>query len=244
MVHQQPSKLCAGGSQLINNCMDYQKIYNSLIDRAKNRTLEEYGESHHIIPECMGGSNCQSNLVRLTPEEHHVAHQLLVKMYPKNVKLVYALNMMSMGRNSNKRYGWIKRKHQSLCKARIGKKNPSFGRSWYYCPNTYQSGKFKADDIPEGWIKGRIVKVGKIHEKERQVKEKERKLAEKKAKRQQLALSLFEQFKEGNYCSIQQFIDDGHYKYSNEALRMLWKENIPEYFENSSQGRPYKSKRP
>jgi hypothetical protein len=31
----------------------------------------------------MDGSDLVSNLVYLTPEEHYVAHQLLVKMYPE-----------------------------------------------------------------------------------------------------------------------------------------------------------------
>lgn len=46
--------------------MDYQKHYNNLIDRARNRLLENYTENHHIIPKCMNGSN---DLVSLTPEE-------------------------------------------------------------------------------------------------------------------------------------------------------------------------------
>ncbi|XAO17074.1 homing endonuclease [Escherichia phage FL23] len=60
--------------------MNYEKIYNSLIDRARNRALTGYKERHHIIPKCLGGSNDASNLVDLTPEEHYVAHQLLVKI--------------------------------------------------------------------------------------------------------------------------------------------------------------------
>ena len=64
--------------------MNYKKIYDSLIERGKNRNLNEYGEKHHIVPKCLGGSNKKENLVKLTPEEHYVAHQLLVKIYPNN----------------------------------------------------------------------------------------------------------------------------------------------------------------
>ena len=61
--------------------MDYQKIYESIIARGKERVLiGEYTESHHIIPRCMGGSDNSDNLVDLTPEEHYVAHQLLIKI--------------------------------------------------------------------------------------------------------------------------------------------------------------------
>ena len=60
----------------------------------------------------MGGDNSVENLVDLTPEEHYVAHQLLVKMYPGNRKLVYAANYMTgnVGERNNKSYGWVRRK--------------------------------------------------------------------------------------------------------------------------------------
>ena len=75
--------------------MDYQKIYDSLIERARTRILDCYVEKHHIVPKCMGGSNRIGNLVELTPEEHYVAHQLLVKIYPNNHKLIYSAAMMT-----------------------------------------------------------------------------------------------------------------------------------------------------
>jgi hypothetical protein len=72
--------------------MNYNKIYNSLIDRAKNRTLEGYKESHHIVPKSIGGSNKADNLVNLTAREHFLAHWLLVKIHPKEFKLLCAWN--------------------------------------------------------------------------------------------------------------------------------------------------------
>jgi len=63
----------------------------------------------------MGGDDKSINLVRLTPEEHYIAHQLLVKMYPGNLKLIFAAHRMTSGpnekRNNNKLYGWLRRKH-------------------------------------------------------------------------------------------------------------------------------------
>lgn len=142
--------------------MNYEKHYDRLIERAKTRQLTGYSERHHILPRCMGGTDEKSNLVELTPEEHYVAHQLLVKMYPDNDSLSYAAFKMtvaskSMKRN-NKLYGWLRRKYQSVCKKRIGEKNPSYGRSWYYCPNTFENRKFLPKDVPVGWIRGRRVK--------------------------------------------------------------------------------------
>lgn len=93
--------------------MDYQKHYDLLISRAKVRELTSYTERHHIVPKCMGGSNNLSNIVKLTPEEHYVAHQLLIKIYPYNHSLKKAAWMMSVSsknqKRNNKAYGWIKR---------------------------------------------------------------------------------------------------------------------------------------
>lgn len=97
--------------------MNYNKIYNDLVNRAQNRKLENsmYRELHHIVPRCLGGSDDKINLVELTPEEHFLCHLLLVKIHPNNSSLVYAANMMCMknslmARNNNKRYGWLRRK--------------------------------------------------------------------------------------------------------------------------------------
>lgn len=94
--------------------MDYKKIYNNLINKAQNRLLEGYKEKHHIIPKCIGGTDDPANLAVLTAEEHYIAHQLLVKIYPNKGKLIYALRMMCVGNNNhsrnNKEYGWVKRK--------------------------------------------------------------------------------------------------------------------------------------
>lgn len=96
--------------------MNYNIIYQKLISRALNRKLTTYSESHHIIPRCMGGADDASNLVDLTPEEHFVCHQLLVKMHPNNASLVYAARMMTVSapntdRSKNKLFGWLRRKN-------------------------------------------------------------------------------------------------------------------------------------
>lgn len=94
--------------------MNYAKIYQDLISKAKSRIVDGYVEVHHIVPRCLGGSDKPDNLVRLTPEEHFVAHLLLVRIYPGNPKLVYAANMMTVvsgnhGRTRNKQVGWLRR---------------------------------------------------------------------------------------------------------------------------------------
>lgn len=100
--------------------MNYTEHYNKLIERAKNRLLECYTERHHIVPKCMGGSDEVENLVRLTAEEHYVAHQLLVKIYPGHRGLAKGAYMMTWDRHgnrvNNKAYGWLKRKYSEAHK--------------------------------------------------------------------------------------------------------------------------------
>lgn len=110
------------------------------MERARFRISDSKAETHHIIPRCMGGNNDKSNLVELTPEEHYVAHQLLVKMNPRNIKLLYAANMMTVGNSgqvrNNKQYGWLKRQ---LSEARIGQP----GRRWTDAEKEARSEKYK-----------------------------------------------------------------------------------------------------
>jgi hypothetical protein len=136
--------------------MNYQKIYNNLMYREVTRT--GYIEKHHIVPRCLNGSNHKSNLVKLTPEEHYVAHQLLVKIYPDNMQLVKAVSMMIPNRPNNKMYGWIKRrlsKAKSIEQSGIG--NSQYGTRWVHNPVTKQNKKIKGQ-IEEGWIYGKYKK--------------------------------------------------------------------------------------
>lgn len=75
--------------------MNYQKIYDQIIDRAKERKLEGYKEKHHIIPKCMGGGNERENLVELTAREHFICHWLLHRIYPDVSALSFAFKMMA-----------------------------------------------------------------------------------------------------------------------------------------------------
>jgi hypothetical protein len=84
--------------------MNYTKIYNQLIERAKNRKEErgEYYERHHIIPKCLGGSDDKDNLVKLRAKEHFVAHKLLVEIHPDNGKLIHAYWRMANTKNDDR----------------------------------------------------------------------------------------------------------------------------------------------
>ena len=108
--------------------MNYINLYSKLIERAKVRTLAPPFETHHIIPRCLGGKNTKDNLAKLTPEEHYLAHQLLVKIYPDSKKLIFAAHMMTVGipsSRNNKSYGWLRRKMSESSK---GSGNSMFGK--------------------------------------------------------------------------------------------------------------------
>jgi hypothetical protein len=103
--------------------MNYSKHYDLLIDRAKPRVFDGYTERHHIIPKCLGGNGKKDNIVRLTPEEHFVAHQLLVKMYPDNRYLILAVKMMTVSGGkvirNNKMFGWLRKKFSEAMKSQV-----------------------------------------------------------------------------------------------------------------------------
>jgi hypothetical protein len=104
--------------------MNYPAYYNRLIDRARGRVLTVYKERHHVLPRCMGGTDSPDNLVDLTAEEHYVAHQLLVKMYPDNTKLAHAAVWMARRASGNKAYSWLRRKHaQAASENLLGNKH-------------------------------------------------------------------------------------------------------------------------
>jgi len=72
----------------------------------------------------MKGDDSTKNLVYLTAEEHYVAHQLLVKIYPEHRQLAHAAVWMSKRCSGNKAYGWLKRRHAfALSVEKLGNTN-------------------------------------------------------------------------------------------------------------------------
>lgn len=113
--------------------MDYFKHYNLLMEKAKNRDLSGYTETHHIVPRCMGGSDLPENLVRLTAREHFIAHALLYKAY-KTPQLAHAWFMMTVSSDNQKRhnsrlYELCRSAHiQALKETMRGEGNPFHGK--------------------------------------------------------------------------------------------------------------------
>lgn len=123
----------------------------------------------------MGGKDVKENLAYLTPEEHYVAHQLLVKIHPEEHSLVKAAFMMSTGRSrNNKIYGWVKRKFSAVqSEVQSGEKSSQRGRFWITDGKT--NIKLAANsEIPDGWKHGRRIKNVRKADLERQAKEAKR----------------------------------------------------------------------
>lgn len=87
----------------------YTAVYYQIIERAqiRNHIKRRYDgyQTHHIIPQCFGGSDDPSNLVVLSYKEHRVCHRLLIGMTTgvNKHKMMYAYKLF------NKQYdiSWI-----------------------------------------------------------------------------------------------------------------------------------------
>ena len=153
--------------------MNYNKIYNQLIEKAKIRQsenrLSQYKEIHHIIPRQLGGTDDKDNLVELTAREHYIAHLLLVKIY-KNTsnyyKLVKAYFMMSAKSYSQERNYHINSRlyerlkidlSKQMSLSQTGQGNSQYNTKWIRNFNTGEQKKiYKFDKIPDGFTEGKF----------------------------------------------------------------------------------------
>lgn len=117
--------------------MNYVKIYDRLVEKAKLRTLTGYVEKHHIIPKCLKGSDDPENIVSLTAKEHFLAHLLLCEIYPENNKLFFAAYAMCQQDKTGSRYRPSSRTYERLKKefSNRKKRRITFNCSTYGKPN-------------------------------------------------------------------------------------------------------------
>lgn len=205
--------------------MDYKRIYDSLIERAKNRTLTSYSEKHHIVPRCMGGTDNQENLVKLTPEEHYLAHQLLVKIHPKNYALVKAAAMMIPDRPSNKLYGWLRRKlAEAHSIAQSGELNSQYNTKWV--TNGEKDKKIPKNQVPEeGWVEGRKSRILREKKKKKVTQKKIKAKKEKKRLKVEELRALHEIYKKEGFEGV---LKTGYNK-SKQNLVMRFAQYLPEF---------------
>lgn len=101
----------------------YTRWYMALTERAiylnRKKTKNEYFESHHILPKCMGGTET----VLLTAKEHYICHLLLCRITTgtNKHKMINALIKMAFSKSEGqKRYT---AKSYSLVRKLIAEKN-------------------------------------------------------------------------------------------------------------------------
>jgi hypothetical protein len=144
--------------------MDYERIYYEFIlDRRLREEAVVGGARHHIVPRSLGGTNEETNIIRLTHEDHLFAHLLLAQF--GGSKMAHAAHMMLTrtgvvrGREARARYGWVKRAHAAAVskmmagrdvspetRAKIAEYNRTH-TGWKHSPETRQ--KMSAAKI--GW---------------------------------------------------------------------------------------------
>ena len=135
--------------------MDYKKIYDNLIFKAKNRDfLDEYYEIHHIIPKCLGGNNSEENLVKLTLREHYFAHELLTEIYPSSKELSCSLWIMTITTIG------------SFEKAKDSTYDKRKNRSYHFLEKNSKEIRISANEYEYAKKKYRDSKIGKIYTKE------------------------------------------------------------------------------
>ena len=85
----------------------YNTWYDNIIANSQKRTTDDYTESHHTIPESLGGPDTPENRTSLTAREHFICHWLLTKIHPigdAHWKMLNALRIMRAENKSQTRY--------------------------------------------------------------------------------------------------------------------------------------------
>jgi len=147
--------------------MNYQKIYDRLIERAKARPRPtSYVERHHIVPKCLGGEDTPENLVYLTAREHLFAHLLLTRFHKGNKGIWNAVFRMSnYSKYGTKEYAWVRERfiesvsgenhwlnkgggqiHPML--GRTGENSPAWGKKHTEDTKRKMSENFKGENNP------------------------------------------------------------------------------------------------
>lgn len=139
--------------------MDYQRIYNQIIERAKTRQLNSYKEKHHIIPKCIGGLDIKENIIELTAREHFISHMLLCEIYPKENKLKHALFLMAIGKQK------IKEKTYVINSRLYERLKTEFSQMLTGKPQTQTTKNKKSKSMVEAWSKKTNVEMSEIGKK-------------------------------------------------------------------------------
>lgn len=153
--------------------MNYQRIYNKIINNRKQNIFQGHTETHHIKPRSLGGTDNTENLVDLSAREHFICHLLLTKIYPEGsvewIKMTKAfMCMMFRQSDMQKRYlnsRWYSFYKEKFSKAQSlnqkGSGNSQYGKCWIVNSVTNEKKSIKKSELPQylnkGWLKGRTL---------------------------------------------------------------------------------------
>ena len=153
--------------------MNYEKLYNNLVDNALSReTTDGYTENHHIRPRCIGGKDVKSNMVTFTAREHFIAHWLLTKVfmntrhYINMLRAFTAMNMVGNGQDRSITARQFQSMREAYVEAFTGINNPmhgkdphNLGKIVWYIPRK-DTHVFSNEKPEHGARKGRRVSEG------------------------------------------------------------------------------------
>ena len=178
----------------------YYNYYYSLINKSRNRLLEEYSEKHHIIPKSIGGNDSVENLVSLTAREHFIAHLLLTKITfgenkSKMINAVFCMINMNQTKVNSRSYEKLKIEYSK----HMRENNPVF---------LEQTRKKIGNTLKEYYRNNKVPFQGKKHTEESKKLISEKRKGMKFTKEHKLKLSLAHKGKKG-------------FKHSDETKRIL-----------------------
>jgi len=224
--------------------VDYQKIYDNLIEKRRNKTPSGYVEKHHIVPRSLGGTDDPSNLVALTGREHFVTHLLLHKIHQQS-ETAYALWMMQCRssfhedrpyiRNS-RMYEWARKEFIKYCKGHkfaVGDRNSQYGTRWICNVDLQENRKIPKDDpVPEGWIAGR--------NRWKVIQKKQQQQIQKQQEKIDNAYYWYSKLLKSEAVSIRNFVRNSEYNKSHVSFVKMLKKYVPEF--SVHHGKPFQNK--
>ena len=158
--------------------MNYEKIYNSLIQKRLINKIDSticYCEQHHIRPVSLYPDlkDEQTNIVALTAREHYVAHKLLVEIYKQSKGIDSKeyrcmLNALWYISHTKKHKDFVTSKEYQLLKENISKmmsESRSGKNHWHYGGKNSLETRAKISQANKGnvWSEERKKKFGQEH---------------------------------------------------------------------------------
>jgi hypothetical protein len=157
----------------------YSDICSRGAERISLRVPKSDHEDHHIVPKAHGGTNAKSNIARLTPREHFVAHLLLYRIH-KDQPMALALWLMSncgTGKVNAKKYaelrktmGDVGRKSIALVNNDLVRKDLLNKSSSQFMRDLWKSEEYRANradcTFPTGFHEAQTLRAKKLWERE------------------------------------------------------------------------------